>query len=57
LRRIYAVPYVTSAASTRILEKAGYRLEGRMRQSVVKDGQVLDQFMYSIIRDDASAGA
>ena len=57
LRRLYAVPYVTSAASARILEKAGYRLEGRLRQSVVKNGQILDQFMYSILRDDASAGA
>jgi RimJ/RimL family protein N-acetyltransferase len=50
LRRIYAVPYVTSTSSAHILEKAGYRLEGRMRQSVIKDGQVLDQFMYAILR-------
>ena len=55
LRRIYAVPYVTSAASARILEKTGYRLEGRLRQSVVKNGQVLDQFMYSILREETSA--
>jgi len=52
LRRIYAVPYVTSTASAHILEKAGYRLEGRMRQSVIKDGHVLDQFMYAILRDE-----
>lgn len=52
LRRIYAVPYVTSTASAHILEKVGYRLEGRMRQSVIKDGQVLDQFMYAILRDE-----
>jgi RimJ/RimL family protein N-acetyltransferase len=50
------VPYVTSLASARILEKAGFRLEGRMRQSVIKNGQVLDQFMYSLLRDEASAG-
>jgi RimJ/RimL family protein N-acetyltransferase len=56
LRRLYAVPYVTSAASARILEKAGFRLEGRMRQSVVKNGQVLDQFMYGILRDEALGG-
>jgi RimJ/RimL family protein N-acetyltransferase len=54
LRRIYAVPYVTSTASARILEKAGYRLEGRLRQSVIKDGHVLDQFMYAILRDDVA---
>jgi len=53
LRRIYAVPYVTSTASAHILEKVGYRLEGRMRHSVIKDGKVLDQFIYAILRDEA----
>lgn len=55
LRRVYAVPYVTSTTSAHILEKAGYRLEGRMRQSVIKDGKVLDQFMYAILRDDVAS--
>jgi RimJ/RimL family protein N-acetyltransferase len=41
-------------ASARILEKTGYRLEGRLRQSVIKDGHVLDQFMYAILRDDVA---
>ncbi len=40
------------ALEAHILEKAGYRLEGRMRQSVIKDGHVLDQFMYAILRDE-----
>ena len=52
LRRIYAVPFVWSRASARVLEKAGYRLEGQMRQSVIKDGEVTDQFMYAILRDE-----
>jgi RimJ/RimL family protein N-acetyltransferase len=56
LRRVYAVPYVTSTASARILDKAGYRLEGRMRQSVIKNGQVLDQFIYAILREEAKEG-
>jgi RimJ/RimL family protein N-acetyltransferase len=43
LRRIYAVPYAGSIASTRVLEKAGYRCEGRMRESAIKDGRVIDQ--------------
>jgi RimJ/RimL family protein N-acetyltransferase len=55
LRRIYAVPYVTSTTSARVLEKVGYRLEGRMRQSVIKDGNVLDQFMYAILRDEVTS--
>jgi len=52
LRRIYAVPFAWSVASTRVLEKAGYRLEGRLRQSVIKDGEITDQFMYAILRDE-----
>ena len=52
LRRIYAVPYARSSASMRVLEKAGYRLEGRMRQSAIKDGRVTDQLLYAILRDE-----
>jgi RimJ/RimL family protein N-acetyltransferase len=52
LRRIYAVPYAWSHASMRVLQKAGYRLEGRMRQSVIKDGKITDQLMYAILREE-----
>jgi RimJ/RimL family protein N-acetyltransferase len=50
LQRIYAVPFIWSAASIRVLEKAGYQLEGRMRRSAVKDGRVTDQLLYAILR-------
>jgi len=50
LRRIWAVPFAHNAASARVLEKAGYSLEGRMRQSAVKDGRVCDQLLYAIVR-------
>lgn len=50
LRRLYALPYATNLASARVLEKAGYTLEGTLRESSIKDGRVLDQFMYSILR-------
>lgn len=52
LRRVYAVPYTRSVASARVLEKVGYRLEGRLRQSAIKDGEVTDQFMYAMLRDE-----
>ena len=39
-------------AVVRHLEKAGYRLEGIMRRSAIKDGQVLDQWLYAILRDE-----
>ena len=50
LRRLYAVPYASNAASARVLEKAGYTREGTLRQSAIKDGRVLDQWMYAIVR-------
>lgn len=50
LQRIYAVPFAWSGASIRVLEKAGYCLEGRMRHSAIKNGQVSDQLLYAIYR-------
>ena len=55
LMRIYAEPYAGNAASCRVLEKAGYSLEGRLRASVFKDSQVLDQLLYAQVRTSASA--
>jgi len=53
LRRLYALPYTTNASSARVLEKAGYTREGTLRENAIKDGRVLDQFMYSILRREA----
>jgi [ribosomal protein S5]-alanine N-acetyltransferase len=52
LRRLWAVPFARNAASARVLEKCGYRLEGTLRQSAIKDGVVGDQLLYAIVRDD-----
>ena len=47
LVRIYAEPYATNTNSCRILEKAGFVMEGRLRCSVIKDGKIFDQLMYA----------
>ena len=49
LTRIYAVPFAWNAASCRVLEKAGYVLEARLRRSAIKDGQITDQMQYAFI--------
>ena len=49
LTRVYAVPYAHNDASCRVLEKAGYVLEGRLRRSAIKDGQMVDQLQYAFI--------
>lgn len=47
LTRLYAVPFEWNPASFRVLEKAGYSLEGRMHRSAIKDGKVIDQLLYA----------
>lgn len=51
LCRLYAHVFAWNPASARVLEKAGYVFEGRLRKSVTKDGQTIDQLMYATIRD------
>ena len=55
LERLFGVVNVSNPASCRVLEKAGYQLEGRMRRSAIKDGTVTDRFLYAIIREDLVA--
>ena len=50
LNRIFAGPYISNSASARVLEKAGFVLEGTLRASAYKDGIVLDQFLYARVR-------
>ncbi|HKG45301.1 MAG TPA: GNAT family protein [Pyrinomonadaceae bacterium] len=51
LCRLYAHVFEWNGASARVLEKAGYQFEGRLRKSVTKEGQTIDQLMYAIIRE------
>ncbi len=51
LLRIYAEPYAANLGSARVLEKAGFTLEGRMRNSVIKAGKVQDQLLYAKVRE------
>jgi len=51
LTRIYALPFAWNRASCRVLEKAGYVLEARLRCSAIKDGELTDQLQYAFIAD------
>lgn len=56
LVRIFALPFSTNLGSARVLEKAGFSLEGILRSSAVKEGRFLDQRLYAITRgNDPSA--
>jgi ribosomal-protein-alanine N-acetyltransferase len=52
--RIFALPFAHNAPSCRVLEKAGYELEGRLRRSAIKDGQVVDQLQYAFVPEPAA---
>lgn len=45
--RVEALVYEWNPASMRVLEKCGYVREGVMRNSIFKDGQLIDSAMYS----------
>jgi [ribosomal protein S5]-alanine N-acetyltransferase len=47
LVRIYAEPFASNTASIRVLEKCGFICEGRLRANVLKDGKILDAFLYA----------
>ena len=51
--RIYAEPFAHNAGSRRVLEKAGFSLEGVMRDGAVKNGRILSYCMYSLLRREA----
>jgi RimJ/RimL family protein N-acetyltransferase len=51
LTRVFALPFASNVASCRVLEKAGYVLEGRLRRSAIKDGVIVDQCLYGFIAE------
>lgn len=51
LCRVFAVVFVRTTRSARVLEKSGYVLEGIMRRSAVKEGIILDQLLYAAYDD------
>ena len=51
LERIQAHVFEWNPASARVLEKAGYHLEGRLRKSITKDGRTIDRFLYARIKE------
>jgi RimJ/RimL family protein N-acetyltransferase len=52
VERIQAETHPDNRASQRVLEKAGFQLEGRLRRTVFSRGQWRDTLMYSLLRDE-----
>jgi [ribosomal protein S5]-alanine N-acetyltransferase len=50
--RLYATVFESNRASARVLEKNGFKLEGRLIKSITKNGKTMDALLYALIRDD-----
>ena len=48
IKRIYAMPFALNIGSVRVLEKAGFTKEATIHNGVIKNGQMLDYYIYSI---------
>ena len=56
LNRLEAACLPSNTASTRVLTKAGFRLEGRARRYLKIDGCWQDHDLYALLHDDPRPG-
>lgn len=50
LRRVYAYVFPFNKASIRVMEKAGYQYEGRLRKHVLKNGRARDYLLFAKVK-------
>jgi len=50
LLRVFALAFAWNRASIRVLEKADFVFEGRMRAAIVKDGEIVDALMHAHVQ-------
>ena len=51
LIRLEAYVLEWNPASCRVLEKAGFVQEARLRKRVTKDGKAIDELLYGLVRE------
>ncbi|MDR1950632.1 MAG: GNAT family N-acetyltransferase [Bacteroidales bacterium] len=49
--RIFARPFSTNLNSHRVLEKAGFMLEARLKKALFKNGEFVDEIIYAKFKD------
>jgi RimJ/RimL family protein N-acetyltransferase len=50
INRIWAGVFAWNPASARVLEKAGFAYEARLRHSAVKEGELVDELIYAVVK-------
>ena len=48
IKRIYAIPFGSNVASQKVLENAGFILEGKFEKTLYKNGEYLDELIYAV---------
>lgn len=56
MHRVGAEVYAINPRSIRMLERVGFKREGTVRQSVLKDGRLVDEHIYGILRSEWEQG-
>ena len=51
ITRIFARPFSTNPASQRVLEKAGFTCEVRLKNAIYKNGNYIDEMIYAINKE------
>ena len=49
--RLFAEPFARNAGSRRVLEKAGFGLEGILKQSIIKNNKIEDSCIYACLKE------
>ena len=52
LSRVYAHIFEFNKGSMRVLEKAGFHKEAIIKSSIIKEGKIFDEHLYSIRKDE-----
>lgn len=55
--RIFTSIYAHNIASQRLVENAGFQKEGILRKAVIKNGRLIDEYRYGLLRTDLQAQA
>ena len=48
INRIYARPFGSNKGSQRVLQKAGFSLEGTFEKAIYKNGEYIDELIYAV---------
>jgi len=51
IQRVFARPFGNNFASQRVLQKVGFTLEATLQNTLLKEGQLLDELIYAVRRE------